>query len=308
MNHIMNRIPQKQNEPKFLEYLAAASSLYGRAKLITGVQFIITVPIPITLYLLSVIFPDLRPIPTIYGMVVSLGDILFLDQIQLKLKKEAAKVQEVFDCELLEMDWRDLFVGSKPIYENIVREAAEFLTHEERRSKIRDWYSNSVGRLPISIARIICQRSNIWFDDLLRSYYTKWLCIILSIIITIPLVIAICLNSGIKTFILSVALPLSPTVIWITREFLRQRRSIYLLRSMEHHINKIFEDAIIGKLSDVELASKSREFQDQLFQHRHTNQPIFNWLYNRLRSKLDNIMNETSEQLVKRAIETMKLQ
>jgi hypothetical protein len=41
--------------------------------------------------------------------------------------------------------------------------------------KIKDWYSPRVGELPLAIARILCQRTNCWWDSKLRQRYSSFL-------------------------------------------------------------------------------------------------------------------------------------
>lgn len=161
----INHIPEKQNADRFRNYLAASSRLYGQAKRLAGLQFVLTVPVPITLSVLAILFPEQKVWAALYGILISIFDVALFDKLQKDWKKDAAKVQEAFDCELLEMEWRDFKVGDKPTPESVLIAARKFLRKPERIQNLRDWYAPVVGQLPLPLARIVCQRANIMWDS-----------------------------------------------------------------------------------------------------------------------------------------------
>jgi len=306
MSEILNRIPEEQNSPRFIEYLAAFSSLYSQAKVFAGVQAILTVPIPIALSLLALLFPGIRVWAAFYGIVISVLDIALIDFLQQEKKKEAAKVQELFDCELLDMPWREFVVGDKPIRERIIRAAEHFLKKPGSRSKILDWYPANVGRLPLHLARVVCQRSNVFFDVELRQYYLRWLNGILIGLVVLILAFTIMVKMSMEAIVLSISAPVFPTILWLIREIRKQKQSTERLARLIRYVEKLLDDAIGKKISKTEIEAKSRELQDELYVHRYTNQPIFNWIYDRLKKRLNFQMTSGAEAIVDNALQSLE--
>src|SRR6187402_1492556 len=54
----------------------------------------------------------------------------------------------------------------------------------------------------------------------------------------------------------------------------------------------------LGGASESELGTASRQLQDELFDHRKRNVPVFDWLYDRLRLEHEEQMQKSAKQLV----------
>jgi hypothetical protein len=65
---------------------------------------------------------------------------------------------------------------------------------------------------------------------------------------------------------------------------------------------QLWRDAIDEKLSAEQVTKKSRILQDELFVHRYSNQPIFDWINNLVRKRYQVQMNIGAEELVAEAI------
>src|SRR5688572_12150491 len=99
----MNQIAVEQNSQKQLERLAAQRELYSSEKKWHGFQIILTVIIPVILAALSFILMDFAVIAAIFGVASFLIDISVVEPIISKRKTKAAKIQELFDCDILQL-------------------------------------------------------------------------------------------------------------------------------------------------------------------------------------------------------------
>src|ERR1035441_3331045 len=99
----MNNIATLQNEPRQLQRLAAQRQLYSTAKRIFGIQLVLGGPVAIGWSLLVVVLPELTGLAAVWGALVSFSDVLWLTPWQKRLRERAARIQEAFDCDVLQL-------------------------------------------------------------------------------------------------------------------------------------------------------------------------------------------------------------
>jgi hypothetical protein len=302
MEEPLNQISEKQNTEKFLEYLAAARSLYTRAKKVAGIQMLLTVPFPICLSLIAILNPERRVWSALAGIAVSILDVLIFDKLQKDLRKEAAKAQEQCDCGLFGLEWNDYKIGDRPAPERVHANAQAILKKELKRKNLIDWYSPSVARLPLHLARVVCQRSNIYWDSDIRRRYTAWVTGITLALVVGAVVTGLALKMSMEAFVLSILAPISPTFLWSVREIRKQNESTATLDRLMKCAQQLWKDVLGKKLSPEEATEKSRNLQDEIFSHRHSNQLIFDWIYGLMRTRQEAQMNVGAEALVEEAL------
>lgn len=171
----MNNIPQAQNTQRSLDLLAAQRQLYSDAKGLQMVSVIMSVPVVIAWSILVALFPPLAVYAALWGIVATLLELLFFSRLQKSTQEKAAKIQQIFDCEVLQFNWASLNCGVRIEPETIVDASNRYKRKKRNLKKLQNWYPISVGQLPIHQARIICQRSNVWWDAQLRRRYSKWI-------------------------------------------------------------------------------------------------------------------------------------
>src|SRR5437588_8707096 len=116
-------IPESQNSDHNLRLLAAASSVYSRAKLLMAIQFILTVTAALASSIIMAFQPTTKIWLTFFCISVALTDALFLNRMQGQLKKRGATIQQMFDCGLFGLPWPQLRCGSPIDSEDILTEA-----------------------------------------------------------------------------------------------------------------------------------------------------------------------------------------
>ena len=100
----MNNIASKQNEQKQLERLAAQREIYSFAKKLYLLQIILTVILPIFLFIISSLWVNLIIYSALYSILITVIDNIFIQPIIKKQKIKAAKIKELFDCDVLDIE------------------------------------------------------------------------------------------------------------------------------------------------------------------------------------------------------------
>ena len=301
MNHSCD-IPQRQNIEPNLGRLAAFSLWYQYAKIVGAIQFTLTVPMAIVSAGIIAYEPKAKIWTTFFALSAALVDALILERIQSYFRKLAARTQEQFDCDLFGLQWRSLRVGEKPETGDVVHAASKFKKKDPEMRNLKDWYPPAVGEVPLSLARLICQRTNCWWDSSLRKKYANALIAILLVVIVAVFVIALVQGQSVQQMILSVYAPIAPAVLWTVREVLRQRDAAEALDKLRSHVERVWASALKGELIGPELDSAAREIQDSIFDGRSKNPLIFDWINNLVRPSHQISMNAKADEMIAEAI------
>lgn len=295
---MLNKIPTLQDEKEQLELLAAQRALYWEAKRRVGLQLVFVVIFAILLAVFGDRFPAFRPWSALAGMTILFADMWMFDFSQKKLRERAAKIQEMFDCRVLELDWNDFWIGNYPDIEEIIEYANKYRKTDSSYSKLKEWYCVEVGMIPLHYARIICQRANIRWDSKLRLLYGRIALIFGIASLGIMMVAALITDISLAETLLTLA-SISPLLMWSLREFLRQRESAANLRQLMDHLKELWEQIRAGALTDKEECKhESRALQDALFDHRRSSPVIFDFVYRLLRSVSEGEGSQTCEKMV----------
>jgi len=299
-----NSIPEKQNQPLQLECLAAQRSLYSKAKTIFILEILLAVPIVVLLSLISAYFPSFLPWFALYGLIVTTIDYLILENVQNNLKKKAAQIQELFDCRVLELDWPFWKIPHRPDPEDIVSEAANYKKKDSDFGSLYNWYPLAIEKLPLDKARIVCQRTNVWYDSSLRHRYTNIIFILLVFFCILILCIGLLQSLNLEKLILGVAIPLSPALYWGIREIRSQRDAASNLDRLKDYAETLIDEIKTDEVAPPIAAMKSRSFQDEIYENRKNNPLILDAIYNVLREKHELQMNKGNEELVEELVKT----
>src|SRR6516165_9774180 len=156
---MQNTISTDQNMPRQLERLAAQRYLYSRAKNVLKLQTGLDLLTPIIIAVLVAFFPAFD----IYGAFIAVSVAVldfFLDRYQSSRKKQAADIQEMFDCDVFDLECQELKVRRRPITEVIMEAAKKYKCTDSTYSCLQNWYPPVVDRIPLPLARLVCQRIN----------------------------------------------------------------------------------------------------------------------------------------------------
>jgi len=294
-----------QNTPNQINMLAAQRSLYSSAKAIMGTQMILSGPVAVCATLLGILRPELKGHVALWGIIVLFFDLAIFTPWQKRLRESGARVQEIFDCTVLNLPWNDIKTGKKPEPELIHERAMKFGKDPKDLACLKNWYPLSVQSVPTPWGRIICQRTNVWWDSKLRRNYASTVFFIL-ILTTLSLIgFGIYKQKQILEFIAYVAAPMASAYVLGYRQITEHREAADRLDKLKEYADK-FWAAAIGGATISSMNSNSRLLQDEIFESRKKNPPIFDFIFKLFRNKNETLMNKGAEELIAEAKQTIK--
>lgn len=296
---VMNDIPTRQNDDAQLRFMRAARRFYSDGKRLLAVQMVLTVGVPVTGVLLGLVTadPTVKAIVAALSLTIAILDASLIDRSLKRTVAKGARAQEKFDCELLSIPWDGFTVGA-PLDPEDIHQAAKRYSQTQSDDAIRDWYPLIVGTIPLHYARIICQRTNLWYDSTLRQYYGRTvLAVAVGAFVTL-LLVALAGQVSLGDFVIVALAPASPLLGWSVREFFRQRDTIRGQNEVRKHADALWSRVKATGCDVAECDTQSRQFQDAIFSRRSTGPLIFDWVYRLRRPGLEDDMNAGAEQLI----------
>lgn len=296
-----NDIPRRQNEDLQLRELVAQRRLYLRAKQVLAWQIVSTVVLVAVWSVLVIWLPKSADYAALYGLAAVAVDLLALTPWQNSLKQKAAGVQELFDCYVLSLPWQDIKAGPAPDTETIAEWSCTLDGVSRDDSKLRNWYPAESGALPLALGRIICQRANCWWDAKLRRRFAIWIAVAAASLFALISVVGLVGKVSLEQFLLAGITPFLPVVVTSIRQFSDQRGAAARLDDLRAHSERLWTEALAGRIPEDELTRRSRTLQDEIFELRRRNPLIFDWIYWRLRDYQEELMNKCASDLVQEA-------
>lgn len=292
----MNTIIETQNQPKMLSLLRARSRIYSRAKRIQGSIVLVTLSLPVFSLAAATWFPTAKAYITLVSLFIGLCEILVLDRWHKARMKCAAKLQEEFDCLVLNMPSNDFLVGGNVDHEEVFA-LSEKPFDEQGERRLRDWYPLAVDQVPLSVGRILCQRENLLYDSSVRKTYGAMLSWGLTLLIVLLSLCSLAMDLKLEALILTVLVPTIPIITWALREKHRQGDTIDTLVRLKAESEKLWKTVAAG-MDEGLAAERSRELQDAIFSHRVSSPLVFDFLYRYRRNDLEAQMNAGAQHLV----------
>lgn len=285
----MNTIPERQNAPPQLALMRARQQTYRRATTRVVLQFCLTVGVPVVAAVAALAAPAIRPFTASLALLISVVDVTALDRAQRKYLKLAAKIAEAFDCAVLELPWDRFVAGKRPEPETLVEAESAWRGGDD---SLLNWYPAAVGKAPLHLARIICQRTNLWYDASLRRHYGSWILGGAGVVLVVLLSAAYATGLTVEVFIASVLAPAGPILIWSLREYFRQRDTAEAQETVRGDAEALWERAKTGGCGEGECQILSREFQNAIYARRVTSPLMLPLVYKLRRSGMEAQMNK----------------
>ena len=291
-----NGIGERQNSAENLRLLAAQRAFYSRAKRIAAVQAWAAGLCPIVGAVLTALRPEADVWAAMIGVGTALADTAWLDPGQAELRKCGANAQEAFDTAVFLLEPNEALKGACPTHEEIY-EAAK-ANAGSKVGSLLDWYPKKAAEVSLAHGRLVCQRTNLWWDSKLRRRYRGW--VIGSVVVVS--VLSVCLGLAeqwsMHRFMLAVVAPLFPAIMWAIRECKRQKDGAADLDRLRGYTEQLWDRASKNTISDEELTLRSRELQDAVLVGRRERAVVFDWIYSRLRRKQEEQMNVGADVMV----------
>lgn len=286
--------------------LAAQRQLYSTAKRVFGWQVIFGGPVAVVGAVLVLFSPEFKIYVASWGLLVALCDLFWLTPWQKSLRGSAARIQEAFDCDVLELKWNDLKAGKHPDPELVKTQSTKYEKCAHKMPTLENWYSPRVDDLPLHIGRIVCQRANCWWDSTQRRHYAAWLIGIVALVFVIVCGLALNGGASVEALLLKGVLPLAPALLIALRQFSEQREAADRLDRLKDHCGTIWKSALSGK-SKSALTDMSRNLQDEILENRRKAPPVLDLIFKRLQNDYEASMNHAALHYVSEAKEALKM-
>lgn len=295
----MNDIPVSQNLEPNLRLLRARQQMFHNAKIIFIVQLFLTVMLPMAGAVAGLLVASARPTIALVSLLITVLDVAVLDRAQRRFVRNGAKIAERFDCAVLALPWNSLAAG-KPLDEETIDEASSAWFKRRKDKGLRDWYPAEVGEASLELGRLICQRTNLWYDGKLRRLNGS---VALFLAWAVPIGLGVgCWRSNIPfQDVATVVTPAAPIMVWAIREHFRQKDTAEAQDQTKAEAEKYLENIKAGKMDADSATDAARAVQNALYARRTGSPMIIPGLYQLFRPKLERQMKAGASEHVRGA-------
>lgn len=291
-----NEISVRQNSPQMLKLLWARNRIFATVKRIQAWYFAFTFALPTASLLVSLFWAPLKPWVSLLAIVVGAVDAMAFDVWRKKMIKIAARLQEQFDCYVLDMKWNAFTAGTQVSTQD-VEEYAHPPLDAKSQEKLVNWYPAQACAMPLHVARLVCQRTNLWYDSKVRGTYRTVLWSLAGVYFLVLLMFF--LHSTLIEVLLGLLIPFGPFFIWVVRENQRQSDTIKLVERLLGEIDKSLDTFVEAKRTG-KTDARARELQDAIFSHRASSPLVSDLIYRIKRPKLEEKMKAGADAFVGR--------
>lgn len=298
MNCLRNDIPTRQASDENRGLLRARHRNYRAAKVTQGLLVLVSIILPVIGVWIGPQVPEIRPYLVLASLILLAMETALFDRIQKDRLKRGAKLQEQFDTDVFCLPKNRFVTGAPVEYEDVRKLSAKPLS-KKREAHFQAWYEVCIGRLPLHLARLIGQRTNISYDARLRRRYGGWL-LALTLLFGVTLLYA-GLYKGLpfSDLIMTLVVPFLPMLTWALRERMQQANAAISLTNLNGEWDKIWIKALEGG-DEMALTAESRSLQDAIYQHRERSPLVFDWVYFIFRSANEDEAHYAAEDLVRK--------
>ena len=239
----INNIPVKQKQTELVALLRARFRAYRRAKYVQGFFVSVAIILPVASTFLVSAHPKISPYFAFAALLILFLDVAFFQTFQKDHIKTGAKLQEEFDIEVFELPWNYFIAGQKIDHEDVRQLSAKYLPASEE-SWLISWYDPATGEIPLTLGRLVCQRSNVTYDARLRKRYGNGL-LYGTITLGVSLVIVgIAFEMSLSELLLTVGVPSTPIFNWVLRERKKQVETTAMLLNLKTECEKLWNKAL----------------------------------------------------------------
>jgi hypothetical protein len=280
----MNDIKARQELPENLRFLKAQRVIYADAKKIYKWQLTITIIVVIIMNFTKLIAKqtvhvDLSVYIGLVSVTITLIDLLFMANYLSKFKTNGAKVQEMFDCSIYNMEWNETNCGDKP--ENSVIDEAQSKYILNAKAPLTNWYHIDLDGLSHEHAVLRCQETNLEYDRKLR-YHFKNDCTILCLVVVIAsFFLATIIDVSLQSYLLNFIIPSLPLIVVLIKIILDNQKAAKSLEEVRKAARKLRASGTISTKAQL------RQVQDKLYCSRKDSTLIPENYYKYRRPKLE---------------------
>lgn len=310
-----NLISTQQNESPCIDRLVAQERLYGRSKHWLGAQLWLALIGGIAGSVTAYLYADLKFAVGLYGLFVLVLEALWLNPRHKQWREAGAHALEDFDNRLLGMKWNSYRAPEPKSLSDLLNEHGQH-TPQTLNPELLNWYQpvgqsaqRKLDDLPLPLARLVCQRQNVWWDSRQRQAYAEWLRWILfgSMVLTAVFAVLYVRQHGgtpaqaLESALLVFVLPLAGFFKPMYQMYTEQRDAIVQIDKLRDTGADIWKTALADPESP-ELLRLSRALQDEIYEGRRRRPVVFDFIYKRLRPRQEQDNQHNTERLVEEAL------
>ncbi|MDO6435608.1 S-4TM family putative pore-forming effector [Flavitalea sp. BT771] len=220
-------------------------------------------------------------------MLICFADILFFNVYISGLRTNAAKVQELFDCNLFGLSWNGTNSGTKP-EAHIIEQNAEKLVPDPK-MPLENWYDINLDGLSNERSILLCQETNLFYDGKLREHFKTANILCCISVFVISLGIAIITDIKVRTYLTTVLLPVLPVITITLKTIMENRKSLSASSDLKKTVLQL-------KLSQQDPTMQElRQVQDKIYCSRKDSALVPEWYYKWRRSRLEKAMKANAD-------------
>ncbi|MFZ4215704.1 S-4TM family putative pore-forming effector, partial [Pantoea endophytica] len=229
------------------------------------------------------LFPNLTIAPYLgyYGIIVLLITIVFSTVIS-SMKKCAATIQEMFDCDVLHIPWSELKVG-KPVGREDIFKSSMYYRKRNKKDELLKWYLNKDYEANENVMALLCHAKNFGWDKSQRDVMSKIYFITMLVSFLILLAYGLWSKSSLEDFLFYIVFTL-PFFRHVIMLYVENKKSISRIIRVKDFIEKKIQSIkISGMINNDILSHELRAIQDEVYAHRSTSNPVPNCLHRFMR-------------------------
>lgn len=283
----MNTISTTQNQPDNLKLLAAQRQLYSEEKTRMAVWIGATLIIAVTGSGVVQALTPYVPLAAFFAIVLASVEIGYLRTLSEK-RANAAKIQELFDCNVLELPWNKFLAGKRPAQDIIDEAVASFMKKngEAGWNKLKNWYTTFDPNQPIHEARLVCQRENLVWDGKIKRTYATILYLVVGLIAVLLVGWAIVTHIDMAQFFGGPAILFLPLLVFGLTHAGIHRRAAQRVDELKQAVDDLNEELASDQYTPESLEQESRNLQNEIYHHRADNAPVWDWFYNHIKDRI----------------------
>ena len=281
-----NGIVERQNEEKYICYLAAQRQLYNEAKRLDGVGILFSVILPLFFSAVQLIISDntYLNVASYVLSIVSMGSSLLFSSYIAHKKEMAAEVQQYFDLYVFQMPWDNKLFGSQRNVTHVVAEKAKLLLkNREEHDRLINWYTTVAGTVDLKKGILICQKENYNWDVSLRKRFRRLSFIVIVILAVLIFLIGIVENETVVMLLCRFAFVI-PMFQWLFETVKQLNGDIKNLEELDELICS----------SEPKSMDDLQEIQSKIYIHRKSCYAIPNKFYDRYKNNDEDVAHRTA--------------
>jgi hypothetical protein len=303
---VNNDISARQNSDENIMIIASQRQLYSDAKYISGLQLILCILFPISIPLLKTFCSGnsrYTALIIMTSIVLLLLNSFYFDKAIKQRKVNAVHKQELFDTNVFQLPWNTKKSGIKEeSYKSMKFYYEKYLKKQKDIKPLTNWYPQEYSNVPIEVGRILCQNANLTWDKEVRTNYKWFLMIMFWISFATIIITSIIINNTFTNTLIYIFAPITPLLVYYGKCFQENENTINNMVLIKHKMNSLLENLSQKNLDKEQMNQKSREMQDDIFQHRCNTFLIPDWFYKLKRKKQE----EDMMLIAKRIVEELK--